>query len=423
MNTEVGEKSYGNDGNKENTGNSTAYLNKPVSKLRQGFNYILVFLVIMVDTSFVTINTWSGTARIIVGGLLGLLIWINNRRFVLLETKIYLLIGLVAMPVLSAVFDGEMKQLIIIVSCIFIAFIVSSVLVYPTFQYYFTGIIDFLCLFSLVALALYIICPSIAEILPVVKRSRGITYYNGLFAILSNNPYATRNYGIFWEPGAFAIFINIVLYHHLFSANSRIDIKRVVLYTFTIITTLSTLGIICMMILFGVLMCTQAGISKRHKLILGMGLFAAGLYLVFSNSDFMFHVFGKLNFSEKINSSTGVRLNAVKYPLQAFLTSPLVGIGYDAFLILQERFCSGMATMTLLNWYTIYGVLGGTLPTYSVFKYFNLQTKNLITKIGLFLFSLVLFSTENFVQITFIYLLIFYSQEKRIYEINTVSGN
>lgn len=423
MNIEVDAKSYRNDVNKESDGNSTSCLQESISKIQKAINYILVFLVIIVDTSFVTINTWSGTTRIIVGGFLGLLIWINNRRLVLSKTKIYLLIGLVAMPVLSAVFDGEMKQLVIIVSSIFIAFMVSSVLVYPTFQHYLTRIMDFLCVFSLIAFVVHFLSPAIVKMLPVVKISQGITYYNGLFVILNDNSYVTRNYGVFWEPGAFAIFINIVLYHHLFSANSKIDLKKVVLYTLTIITTLSTLGIICMMILLGVLMCTKATMSKWQKLILGIGLFLAGVYLIYSNSDFMFHVFEKLNFSKKIDSSTNVRLNAVKYPLQAFLKSPLVGIGYDSFLILQERYCSGMATMTLLNWYTIYGVLGGTLPTYSVFKYFCLQTKNPVTKIGLFLFSLVLFSTENFVQITFIYLLIFYSQEKRIYESNAVPSN
>ena len=223
----------------------------------------------------------------------------------------------------------------------------------------------------------------------------------------------TRNFGIFWEPGAYSIYLNVALYFELFE--NKFNPKRIILLVATILSTLSTLGIVCMAILFCAFLTTDNKVSsKRVKtLVLIAGAFGL-VFLVIYGGDFIYHVFNKLSFSgNTVNDSTAVRINAIIYPFNTFLSEPYFGVGYDQYLFIQERFCDNMATCTFINWLCLFGVVGGIIPIVGCLRFFTINNHKFITNCALFVFTMFLFSTENFIIITFIYMLIFYGFNKR----------
>ena len=130
--------------------------------------------------------------------------------------------------------------------------------------------------------------------------------------------------------------------------------------------------------------------------------------------DFLYHVFNKLDVSgTNVNESTSVRINAIIYPLSAFLSSPYFGVGYDEYLFIQERFCENMATCSFLNWLCLFGIVGGIIPIIGCVRFFTVNNHRVMTNGILFIFTLLLFSTENFIIIMFIYMLVFYGYIKR----------
>ena len=128
-------------------------------------------------------------------------------------------------------------------------------------------------------------------------------------------------------------------------------------------------------------------------------------------------VFSKLNglFSDgtgKVANTTQARLNAIEYPLEAFLSSPLFGVGYDKFSYINRTLCNGVATNTVINWFAVMGLFFG-LPCIvgylrTVLQVSNYAKLNLFAKILIIVASLLLISTESLLRISLVYTIIFY---------------
>ena len=105
--------------------------------------------------------------------------------------------------------------------------------------------IFFLCVSSLIFWVIQLSIPTILS--PFVCLGIfGHPFYN-LF-VYAGDMFSFRNGGMFWEPGAFQIFINLALLIELLKNLPR---GRVILvYVITIITTFSTTGFLGMGMLF-----------------------------------------------------------------------------------------------------------------------------------------------------------------------------
>ena len=148
---------------------------------------------------------------------------------------------------------------------------------------------------------------------------------------------------------------------------------------------------------------------RRNKFIILAISIAAAIYIFYHGDYFMHHVFGKLteNTDGYTNTSTLTRINAIIYPFKAFAESPFVGVGLNEFSRVSREYCNSMATCTFLNWLAIYGIFG--LPfIIGCLKCFLKHGYSVISKIGLFIFALLLFSTESYLMIGFVYIFVFY---------------
>jgi len=380
--------------------------------------FVSLFLLLTIDAGFYSNEEFNGTVKLVIAAAAAVVLVVSRLQKTLLSnpffnrlkrTFLYFVLSLV-IPILYGRYNT--KQMIIMVAAWSIGYLYTLFVSYEEFKEYFYIIIKFLAIYSLITFALSILFPSLMDFLPYVERN-GTSYHNAIFSIVSDSTYVTRNFGIFWEPGAYSIYLNVALYFELFE--NKFDLRRVILLAATILSTLSTLGIVCMAILFCAFLTTDNKVtSKRIKgLVLVAGAFGL-VFLVIYGGDFIYHVFNKLKFSgNTVNDSTAVRINAIIYPFNTFLSEPYFGVGYDQYLFIQERFCDNMATCTFINWLCLFGVVGGIIPILGCLRFFTVNNHKFVTNCALFVFTMLLFSTENFIIITFIYMLIFYGFNKR----------
>ena len=376
---------------------------------KTAFTYISVFILFFLDSGFFAVNNISGTVKLLLNTAAIIMLVLAFGAILRLRKRLlafYLLF--VAVATVSGIVHLNIKQTLIIVICITMGMAVANLLSYESFKKIYVRMMLFIALFSLVTLFLWLVFPAVIRLLPTVIKESTV-HYNAVFSIISSSTYSTRNYGMFWEPGAFAIFLNIAFLFEM--TDRKQSLWKMMIFATAIVSTLSTLGIICLANLVAVyLFNNKGGIRnyKRNRAVLLLASIAAGIYLLCYNEEFVFHVFGKLTDTDKgLNSSTATRINAIIYPFKAFASSPLIGIGYNDFLKLSSEYCSDMPTCTFLNWLAIYGIFG--LPfCIGCIRFFLKKGTSLISRIGLFVFSLLVFSTENFLQIGFIYILVFY---------------
>lgn len=387
--------------------------------------YLIVFAVIVVDSGFYAINILGGTTRFAIS-----LIAVFLTFFYISTNKIDIR-GMACCGFLWVYFvihtlvSENISQNFTVIYFLILAYIFTFNIAQKQFIKYFSDIMLFLAVFSLATHIISIAFPAAVELLPTVVRTGGGSgYYNAVFSVINSSYSVKRNFGIFWEPGAFSIYLNLALLFELFY--NKPNVKRIVIFSFTILTTLSTLGVVSMALLYmASLFKNSSKANKKIKVIVSVLLLFGIIYFLFYDMSFVDEVFGKL---ESIGSNTeyettSVRLDAIKYPGREFLASPIWGIGFQKFLKIQTIYCKDMATFTFINWLCIYGVLGGVIPVLGSIRYFVKFGDNIITKIILFGLSLFIFSTENFVQIMFIYILVFYGLQRKEYEESSIYSN
>jgi len=385
--------------------------------------YLIVFAVIVVDSGFYAINILGGTTRFAIS-LIAVFLTFFYKSTNKIDIRGMACCGLLWVYfVIHTLVSENISQNFTVIYFLILAYIFTFNIAQKQFIKLFSDIMLFLAVFSLATHIISIAFPAAVELLPTVVRGGGISgYYNAVFSVVSNTN--TRNFGIFWEPGAFSIYLNLALLFEFFY--NKPNVKRIVIFSFTILTTLSTLGVVSMALLYmASLFKNSSKANKKIKVIVSVLLLFGIIYFLFYDMSFIDEVFGKL---ESIGSNTeyettSVRLDAIKYPGKEFLASPIWGIGFQEFLKIQMIYCKDMATFTFINWLCIYGVLGGVIPVLGSIRYFVKFGDNSITKIILFGLSLFIFSTENFVQIMFIYILVFYGLQRKEYEESSIYSN
>lgn len=368
-----------------------------------------IFMFILADTSFYSVNVLTGSARLMICIIISVLVYLSTKSSRTNTMQLLILIVAFTSVVFSSLLYNSIKSGQILIICMMPAYIISSRCPLSLFIYIYNKVIYFLAIWALFVYLLTLVQPGIIHLFPSMTSDvRDYTVYNLLFSVASGNPYVIRNYGIFWEPGTYSIFLNMSLLFNLFAVN-KLDKYNIVVLVISIVSTMSTLGIVCMMLLFATFLLSNNRITTLGLKVFFIGAFIiASLLFMLYGDDFLFHVFGKL--TEEDNASTLTRTASIKYVTDSFLNNWLLGIGMENFNILQEEKCFNMATCTPLNWIAVYGVVA-FIYIIGMLKFFMKFSTNLVTKCLFLIFGLIIFSTENFLQIPFVYYFVFKGYE------------
>lgn len=383
------------------------------------YMYIYVFALIYIEFGYamVVADKISGSARTLALILFTVPLLFFSEHITVQKAKIFVSLYLHIVVVLNIMRDNTYENYILLLVPIFIGFTVATSIDIKTIIAVFSNIMFFLAAYSLLIYVIALLFPGAIPRLPILgNRGTDAVVHDALFAVVLSNAENNRNYGIAWEPGAFALLLCIAAFYEM-NMSKRISMKRVIVIIFAIVTTFSTMGYI-------VLAAIIISSVRKHKSLQNrstgaiLGILALSVLIItLLPAEGKELVFSKLNglFSDgsgKVANTTQARLNAIEYPFEAFLSSPLFGVGYDKFSYINRTLCNGVATNTVINWFAVMGLFFG-LPCIvgylrTVLQVSNYAKLNLFAKILIIVASLLLISTESLLRISLVYTIIFY---------------
>lgn len=387
-----------------------------VNSRKERYCYFIVFLLIYLEWGYapVVAQNISGIMKtaLMIGGVLPLCFFdsfkIDNKSLVLFA---YLGISIS----LRSIGDVEIGNSIMFIVSIFCAFILTSAYAAKDVLVAFCNIMTFLAGYSLICYIVAVVMPSVISLFPLLPNVNGTLIYNLGLSVMPSGVDMIRNYGITWEPGAFALLLCIAIFCQIVGYKTM-NKRKVIINILAVITTFSTMGYIVLAAIILITRFKTGAVTKSRvsnmRLLLFVGI---SIVILLRNSEAYELVFGKLagiSFMEENITTTQARIDAIIYPGAAFLASPVVGVGYDMFKNINETLCNNVATNTIVNWFAILGIVLGIPCTYYYFKAILRASKylqlNLLFKIVLVGAFALLISTESLLRISLIYVFIFY---------------
>jgi len=321
----------------------------------------------------------------------------------------------------------DMLTIISRIISIFVAYTISIGYNYKTYIKVFDKSMVIISIAALIIEMLSYVLPSVIMALPqVINTAEGAfaTCLVGGIQINNLGNQLIRSSGIFWEPGAFAIYLSIALLFQLFYLNT--NIKKVILYGICLFTTFSTTGYITFFIMIIVFLCTTKNnrISKRMKNIsIGIIIMIALLIMFAENTELYNVLFGKIINRE---STSVTRYASIVNGLEIGFDYPLLGVGpnnmseYMATYAQKSNFDFGANpwnTNTTTYQFAAYGFIFGVIFVIGNYKFFAKTNQKKLLHMGLFLVLMIAYCGEVF--FSFMpYVFMFYGLKSGNYERN-----
>lgn len=174
-----------------------------------------------------------------------------------------------------------------------------------------------------------------------------------------------------------------------------------VVYTITLLTTLSSTGIVCLLLTWIIYCFTTS--NKREGFIL-LSLMVCFLSLLFFRLDSLPDSI-RFNMVEKVQSvfngnsrnyvTITTRVNSIKYGIELLLQRPLFGIGRGLDM-LKKMAGNSIVSCTPINWMLQYGIIFGGIAFIGLYRFLRCVNGSVLTRMGLFAVILISVSTEAF---------------------------
>ncbi|MEG0408463.1 MAG: hypothetical protein RR623_06270 [Bacilli bacterium] len=402
-----------------------------MKRIKTVYLYLFIFCLIYIEFGYrmVIVNQFSGFARMLLLLLLTIPILLYKKKIYMEPILLFACIALYIF--LSSFRDNGFWDYILLLIPIFLGFIISVFIEIKDFINTFCNVILFLAIFSLGIYCVNIFAPYVIKELPYLGNvySYSAEIHDSFFSVAITGAQNIRNYGIAWEPGAFSLLLCVSLLFEL-TFFKVIDYRRIWILIIAVATTFSTTGYFVVAGFLYSILLSKKIVSRREKNIAIIIFIIIISFYFFVPNEIYNLVFSKLRGlfsgdSSNLVFTTKARINAVIYPIMAFFNSPLVGIGYEQFSILNKTMCGGLATNTILNWYAVLGAFFGVPCTFGLLRFIVLSMKKIKIPrmgIGIAIVSMILLlSTESLLRISLVYIFIFWGfQSKTLKKIEQI---
>lgn len=396
---------------------------RDLTRLKKIYYYFLVFSTIYIEFGYrmVVTNTVSGTIRTIALLLVCVPLVPVLLKFKFNYKPIVLFIYLSCIIFLNVFRDMDYGNYILLFVPLFVGFLISITIDVKHLIHVFSNIIVFLAAFSLLVLAIRIIAPGVIDSLPFLGNvyDSPARMHDAFFSVCIMNSQFLRNYGLTWEPGAFAILLSAAIYCKL-TFYKKLNLVNIAILTVALITTFSTMGYFVLAAVYFVSLKRSNNSKKATRIILSIIILLAIVIMVLPETVTDL-VFSKLEglFIGQNSETTQSRLDAIEFPGKAFLSSPFVGVGYEKFSFINKVYCNEVATNTIVNWFAIMGALFG-VPCLWCYLGFAKKCSRYVGGgvIGFFILVcafVLMVSTESLLRISFIYIIVFYGCQKSLF--------
>lgn len=243
-----------------------------------------------------------------------------------------------------------------------------------------------------------------------VVKGQAISYTN-FYIYLYCRELPNRNCAIFWEPGAFAVFLGIALYNVLVSDKENKMFKLLILIV-TLFTTQSTLAYT--VILFALLLFL---LNRNNEMnfclkIIASFILIAIILMVMNEMGIFENIQEKLFTGIQTNASSKARNVAQMIDIKIISNSPLIGIGFKKYLdtvysigmMFGQKWTMAANTFTFMG--AIFGIPFVSIPIIGLCKLCP-KNSSRIFKLISGCFWIWLFATQNFAQKPIFYCLVF----------------
>ena len=296
--------------------------------LTQPMQYLIVTLLVTLSGSIIPfVFSAKYTVFLILFLFLLLLFFVVTRvKNVNVDSLAYLLTIVVSLLLLLHCHDDfdRLSEYYGFIGRFSIAFLVTELVQREKFVKIYT---DIIVSYSVVSLILYfvgIFSPQFISSLPVSYNDAGTGYRHIFFYFYQGiDHWNFRNAGIFWEAGAYQVFLSMALIFEVYFL--RRSMLRVGCLFAAIATTISSVGIMVLLIVGTVLLFLQRSLVKYPIFILlALWVWFSGIIDTFILVKF---------YGDNISGID--RLAGQMADLQLFSTDPFIGVGMNAY---NERF-------------------------------------------------------------------------------------
>lgn len=409
-------------------------LSKFNSKKHSTRDFLIVFGVILLSKSLYYESYGANFLLIGFFFLLAFILIPNIKSFKIEKIILLYSLGLIAIILLNL--ETNYRSLFVLISRLLIAIIIIHLISFERFSKIFINIILVLSVISW--LALFVIHFNIESPLPsftsvhYIEEVQGRILRNFIFFGVDTEliKYSIlRTSSIWWEPGAFQLFVNLAVIFSLI--NNTLTVKRYTIFLITILTAMSTTGLLAFSILSLIFFKKYLNLKNN-----------ALLYLI----PFFVVVLGSIFIApiviEKLNTghlSFLSRYHDVVISIHMFADNFLLGYGYGTTvekaipygedLVGYELYHSSRPSAAdgITGFIAQVGILGFVFMYPFLFpRYCNHMRVSDSLLISLSL--LIMFNTQNFTNILIFSVLTFYAmtknnQKNKFTQVNNIISN
>jgi hypothetical protein len=325
--------------------------------------------------------------------------------------KKYLLysLGIILPIIISLILNNDFQLYLGYLKLVFIiilASLIPSLMSYDDFSDYYIKWMVTLSAASLSIYGILLIYPSIVSGFPTIHGySETNKYYNlWLYAYRITESKIYSNSSIFWEPGAFQVCLNLALIFELHK-NQFKHLHKILLFMVCIITTFSTTGYICLLIIIFIQFIKHHMIMvhyknmKRNKIYFRMFIGLMVIGGLYSNVLEKVYItkFSSDNYSY-FSRSIGTLVD-----LKIFTKAPLIGVGTSGYkslvptIALNNYFIEmGGSTNSLTRALATYGIIFIIPLLIFYFTSTIIITNKIFERLLYFLIIVIFFMTEHF---------------------------
>lgn len=393
-----------------------------VLKIRE---YLVVFFLIFATDSLIICSndnrlyariSWIMMTVLLLYYILKSKLKIEKQECILILLCMWLIISMVENESIRNV--NYYQRIIIILLSLFVTRDIEG----DRFINYFISIMRLIALVSLAGFAFHLAIEN-SKSFPFIMTGNGTIPFKALF--FTNIRYGVpinRNFGPFWEPGAYQIYLNWALFYTLNKRN-KINILDVLLFSVTILTTKSTAGIIILGLVF-ICFCLKKerrkSIKKTNYKIIIIVLGIIGFFFIVNNSHLMLVLFDKITsfFIDRStmnsrNVSTYTRIYGIIADIDIIKRYPLFGIGSGSIkqAIMNSHGLTSN-TNSILAMTASYGIAAGVLY-FSLFLRAARNQSGFLNCCVYLIMLIAIYSTENLIVSVFSYIVLIYEGKSR----------
>ena len=367
------------------------------------FLLLITFLSIYLPSSF-SLSQYTGTERLLMFLAYAVLmvVYLLLRYGGTLRLPIYCTIPYVLILIVSLLNQIGLKSILIITAYYVTAMLFVSVVRREIWIKYYQKVMCLLAVFSIFAFVLAVFFPDIIRRLPTTVNGGQLRAYTMFLAIVPTN-LPLRSYGIFWEPGAYQVYLSLAVIFEFFCVE-KTNIKRLFLYIAALCLTFSTASYIVLLAIVVAVLCNGLYTSKERKktiyflLAMLVPIIIAYYIIMYFDPSLYYTVFGKLeHFTADSLYSAGVRYSSIEGTIKAFWQSPIWGWGKEGLnTFFETTYNHKMRTFTPGNWFAENGIFYGTVVCVGLFKFTQAFSKRTFMRILLFVILLMMLASEDF---------------------------